>query len=337
MTTMKISRFAPSLPAVCAAIAAMIGSAVPRAMSQQVGGSVSPESSSALRVDVSASVPVDEFLRGEDVPVDVTLRNSGRVAFVVDDYGEYLRNRIFVYVRNADSGALLLPRDGAPRSLVDSLELLPGQTKTVRVYPAAAYDISKHGRYHVTVAAASGERTSCSTAVSFTVVEGVELASAARSFGGDGSRVRVFTLLYWPRKQGEALFLRVTDDPRRGGGVVGFVSLGGVVRVADPTMTFGGDGTVTIVHQIGRDRFVRTKLDVSSDKPVVLDRDANLLSADAVSERISTRLVEERIDERSAERSEENQGFFSRRRARTRKALPASTGESFDRKSASGE
>lgn len=278
-------------------------------------------------VDVSASVPVSEFLRGEDIPVDVTLVNAGRTAFVVDDYGEYLRNRVFVYVRNADSGVLLLPRAGAPRSLSGPLELLPGQTKKVRIYPGRAYDLSKHGRYHATVSAISGDSQSSSAPVSFSVVEGVELLSAARAFGDDGSRIRLFTLLYWARNNGEALFLRISGDPAKTREAVGFVSLGGIVRVADPTMEFGGDGTLTVVHQIGRDRFVRTKLDVSGDTPVVLERDSNLLSADALSERMSTRLIEERIDERSAGGGNEP-GFFTRRRMRTRKQLPASTGTS---------
>lgn len=309
-----------------AALLAIAAALYPHATLAQADSATAP---APFRMEVSATVPVDEFMRGEDIPIDVTLHNSGRSAFIIDDYGEYLGNRVFVYVRNADSGMLLLTRAGAPRTLVEALQLLPGQTKTVRIYAGTAYDLSKHGRYHATVSAESGGEASYARAVSFSVMEGVELARAARTFGADGARLRVYTLLYWPRKQGEALFLRISDDPKRGGGVVGFVSLGGIVRVADPTMSFGGDGTLTIIHQIGRDRFVRTKLDVSSDTPVVLERDTNLMSADAVSERISSRIVEERIDERSAEKSIEEQGFFSRRRARSRKALPASTGTSL--------
>ena len=81
-------------------------------------------------------------------------------------------------------------------------------------------------------------------------------------------------------------------------------------------MSFASDGTVTIVHQISRDRFARTRLDASSFPLKVLEHDDNLLSADAVSERIVTQLVSDRIEAREAEKADEGGGLFRRHRTR---------------------
>ena len=82
-------------------------------------------------------------------------------------------------------------------------------------------------------------------------------------------------------------------------------------------MSFGSDGSVTIVHQISRDRFARTKLDASSFPLKVLERNTNLLSREAVSERIVTQLVSERVEAREAEKADEGGGLFRRHRTRT--------------------
>ena len=82
-------------------------------------------------------------------------------------------------------------------------------------------------------------------------------------------------------------------------------------------MTFAPDGTVTIVHQVSRDRFARTKIDASSFPLKIAERADNLLSADAVSERITTRLVSERVEALEAEKADEGRGLFRRHRTRT--------------------
>ena len=82
-------------------------------------------------------------------------------------------------------------------------------------------------------------------------------------------------------------------------------------------MTFDAKGVVTIVNQISRDRFAKTRIDASSFPLRILERNANLLSADAVSERIATQLVSERVDAHQSEKTEESRGLFSRHRTRT--------------------
>ena len=258
-----------------------------------------------------------EFVRGEDVTLSGVVRNTGSSAFIVDDYGPYLKNRIRLYVRDAATGRLLDPRPGAPASAVPSLSVKPGEEKPFTIRVGALFDLPQHARVQATAVVERGEgESAASHPVAFTVVEGIEFSSVVRTLPGDDSKLYRFSLLYWARDQVESIFLRITG-PSRDGPVVGFASLGNVVRVAEPTMAFAPDGSVTIVHQISRDRFAKTKLDASSFPLKVLERDDNLLSADAVSERIATQLVSERIEAREAEKADEGGGLFRRHRTRT--------------------
>ena len=276
-------------------------------------------------LSVEAAPATLEFVRGEPVVLNAKFANSGRTALVVDDYGEWLKNTVKVYVRNDDTHNLLLPRQGAPHSAVESLVLRPGESKTVSIRLGETYDLSSQGRFHATVVLDRDGETAESRPVSFSIVEGIELSARTRvPAGADESRPLRYALLYWTRNQGETLFLRVTD-PSRGGAVAAFVTLGALVRVADPTLEFDADGIATVVQQISRDRFARTRLDLDVTPPVVLERDANLLSADALAERMNARAISERIDERQAEK-EAGSGFFSRRRERTRKQISVKPG-----------
>ena len=257
-----------------------------------------------------------EFVRGEDVTLSGVVRNTGATAFIVDDYGPYLQNRVRLYLRDAATGRLLDPRPGAPASAVASLSVKPGEEKPFTIRVGAIFDLPPHARVQATAVVERGpEESAASHPAAFTVVEGIEFASVVRTLPGDESKLYRFSLLYWARDQVEGIFLRVTDPSRAR--VFGFASLGNVVRVAEPTMSFASDGSVTIVHQISRDRFAKTRLDASSFPLKVLERDDNLVSADAVSERIATTLVSERIEAREAEKADEGGGLFRRHRTRT--------------------
>lgn len=295
-------------------LAAALLAAAAALLPGRAAAEVSTTLSIGLRADRS------EFVRGEDVTLSGVVRNAGTTAFIVDDYGPYLQNRIRLYLRDAATGRLLDPRPGSPASAVPSLTVKPGEERPFSVRVGAFYDLPPHARVQATVVVERGENESAAShPAAFTVVEGIEFSSVVRTLPGDDSKLFRFTLLYWARDQAESIFLRVTD-PARDGRVVGFAALGNIVRVAEPTMAFAADGSVTIVHQISRDRFAKTRLDASSFPLKVLERDNNLLSRDAVSERIATQLVSERIEAREAERADEGGGLFRRHRTR----VPAS-------------
>ncbi len=293
----------------------LLAAALLAAVSALLPGRAAAEVSTTLAIGLKADRA--EFVRGEDVTLSGVVRNAGATAFIVDDYGPYLKNRIRLYVRDAATGRLLDPRPGAPASAVPSLSVKPGEEKPFTIRVGALFDLPQHARVQATAVVERGEgESAASHPVAFTVVEGIEFSSVVRTLPGDDSKLYRFSLLYWARDQVESIFLRITG-PSRDGPVVGFAALGNVVRVAEPTMSFGSDGTVTIVHQISRDRFARTRLDASSFPLRVLERDDNLLSRDAVSERIVTQLVSDRIEAREAEKADEGGGLFRRHRTRT--------------------
>ena len=258
-----------------------------------------------------------EFVRGEPIVLEGKLANQGTGPFIVDDYGPYLKNTVKVYVREAANGRLLDQRAGAPASLVDSLTVRPGEVKSFSVDLRRAYDLSRTGRYHAEVFVNRGPETALSRAVSFSIVDGVEIASSVRALSRDQRRLLRFSLLYMDRNKRQELFLRVTD-PTNPANVVAFVSLGAVVRVAEPTMGFGPDDTVTVVQQISRDRYARTRIDFSGETPKIAERDDSLLSMEAVQEDINTRLLMSRLVEaETAGQSQEKKGVFGRRTTRT--------------------
>ena len=280
-----------------------------------LAGRAPAEVSTTLSIGIRADRA--EFVRGEDVTLTGVVRNTGSAAFIVDDYGPYLKNRIRLYLRDAATERMIDPRPGAPASAVPALTVKPGEEKTFTIRVGACYDLPRHARVQATAVVERGpDESATSRPAAFTVVEGMEFSSAVRALPGDERRLYRFALLYWARDQVENIFLRVTD-PSQDGRVVGFASLGNVVRVAEPSMAFDADGVVTIVHQISRDRFAKTRIDASSLPLRILDRNENLLSADAVSERITTRLVSERVEAREAEKADEGGGLFRRHRTRT--------------------
>ena len=254
-----------------------------------------------------------EFIRGEALTVRGEIRNAGPTVLIVDDYGPYRNNAVKFFVRDTETGRLVLPRAGSPASAIPELTVAAGSARPYEVNLEDFYDLPG-GRYTVTAAVVRGEEIATSDPVSFTIVDGLELRAVMHFAPNRPERPLRYALAYWSRERREVLFLRVTD-PDRGNRLVGFVLLGGVVRVATPSMTFDGN-ELTIVHQIGRDHFCRTRLDVAAMPPRLIERNDNLLSADALHEHLATRLVEERIDEAAARRERESGGLFERHRTR---------------------
>ena len=133
--------------------------------------------------------------------------------------------------------------------------------------------------------------------IAFSIVEGIEIVSARNALGSNESRPLRFALLYWERSKRQDLFLRISD-PANHNRTVGFVSLGPVVRVSEPTMTFQGTSAVTIVQQTGRDHYARTVIDTSRLPLRVTSREDNLLSGEAFQQELNRRIISDRIRER---------------------------------------
>lgn len=273
-----------------------------------------PAVSATLRVQALMSQL--EFVRGEPILLEGKIVNQGVGPYIVDDYGPYLQNTVKVYLRDAANGRLLDMRRGAPASLVRSLTVRPGETGSFSVDLRQAYDLSRTGRYHAEVFVYRGSEVALSRALSFSVVDGIEIASAVRALARDQRRPLRFSLLYLDRNKRQELFLRVTESSPPA--VVAFVSLGSIVRVAEPTLAFGPDDVVTVVQQVSRDRYARTRIDFSGETPRIAERDDSLLSMEAVQEDINTRLLVSRLVEaESAGAGTDKKGVFGRRATRT--------------------
>ncbi|MBQ9726883.1 MAG: hypothetical protein IJV65_05180 [Kiritimatiellae bacterium] len=294
-----------------ALLAALAAAAALRAPAQ------TPVVSATLKVQASPAQL--DFVRGEPIRIDGKIANEGNAPLIVDDYGPYLDNPVKVYVREASGGRLLDPRRGAPASAVERLTVRPGETKDFSLDLRETYDLSRTGRYHAEVFVYRGPgEVAVSRKISFSIVEGVEIGSSVRALARDQRRPLRFALLCMDRNKRQELFLRVTDaaEPAR---VVAFVSLGSLVRIAEPSMGFGPDDTVTVVQQVARDRYARTRIDFSGDVPVIAERDDNLLSMESVQADINTRLLMSRIAEAEAAKKpkEERRGVFGRQTTRT--------------------
>ena len=282
-----------------------------------------PEVSAVL--SVTAKMDKAEFVRGEPVTLSGSVANSGETAFVVDDYGDWLRNTVKVYVFEGETGRMIMPRRGAPHSAVRELSVRPGSEKEFSVDLRESFDLPPHGRFQAAVVATRGgaggapDESAGSRRMAFSVVDGVELKSATRTRAGDERRPLRFSLVYWDQASRQNLFLRVSDAAT--GSIVAFYSLGAFLRVAEPSLVFGADDTAAVVQQVSRDRFARTVVSYAAGRESVVSRDDNLVSADAFSDAVSTRLVNERVDQVLQKRQEEKKGGFFRRH-KTRTELP---------------
>ena len=266
-----------------------------------------PRAAAAEKPFVSAALSVEasmaqlEFVRGEPILLEGKISNAGSGPFIVDDYGDYLANVVRANVREAESGRLLDPRPDAPRSLVEDFTLPAGRTKPFSADLRRACDLSRTGRYHADVFVCRGPETAVSRVLSFSIVEGVEIGYATRALSSDPRRPLRFALLYMDRNKRQELFLRVTD-PARGGAIVSFVSLGSLVRVAEPTMSFGPGDMVTVVQQISRDRYARTRIDFPDGAARVVERDDSFVSLQSIRDDANARLLLSRIADAEAEK-----------------------------------
>ena len=308
----------PAIIAICAAATAA-AAAPSTALDPAVSATLS----------VTARMEKTEFVRGETVRLLGTIRNAGDTAFVIDDYGEWLRNTVKAFVFDGEDGRMLMPRHDAPHSAVPVLTVMPGTEKDFSVDLSSICDMPKTGRFQaaviVTKGAAGGEpeENAGTRRISFSVVEGIELKSATRIRASGPRRTLRFSLVYWDQASRQNLFLRATDQTS--GEIAAFYRLGAFLRVAEPSLSFADDDTAVVVQQISRDRFARTVVSFAKGAERVVSRDENLVSADAFSDSVSSRIVNERVDRVLQEREKEKKGgFFSRRTTRTE--LPPSSG-----------
>lgn len=139
--------------------------------------------------------------------------------------------------------------------MVDYLELKPGQSKEYMFDLNLWYTMQDAMRYAVHAQVYSGENKWNSNRLLIDVVNGLEITSVSKAIPGYTDRIRKFTLKYLTRDKNEHLFLKADEEAA---GLVFVYPLGQLIRVQAPTLEVDRRGLVTVSHQAGRDRYVKS-------------------------------------------------------------------------------
>ena len=221
----------------------------------------------AESLKLNVSMEFESYVVHEAATVTLNITDFGATPFIVDDYGEYTANSVELVVRHETDGFQDRIREGAQ---FGSVMVTSGATETLTCRLNDWFRLTRQGRYTVQAVAHRGGEVVYSSLISFMVVNGLEILTEVHPVPGEEARTRRYTLLYLSRNQHEDLFLRVDD--MGGGGIVALFRLGAVMRYEKPRIEFGADGQLAVVHQIARDRFVRTRLVSNAETIKVLDR-----------------------------------------------------------------
>ena len=217
-------------------------------------GVLAPPSLTAASLGVAAKAAHEQFVRDEALTISLYVKNFGESAFIIDDYGDYQKNKIEIFLRHTRDGFLTI-RKGVP---FGSAMVMPGEAETFSVDLQKWFDNLKEGSYFVQIVVHRGEEKVATNLVKFDIVAGMEIGSTTRPVSGNDALSRTYTLLYWPREQVEILFMRVTEPPNDR--VVGMVRLGNVLRYEAPKIEFESNGRLIVTHQTTRDILVRTTI-----------------------------------------------------------------------------
>ena len=230
-----------------------------------VAAAASVVSAQSLQLDVS--LEYDSFVLNEAVTLSLAVTPLGVAPFIVDDYGDYTQNTLSVILRHEAEGFIDPVRTDPP---FGTLMAQAGKPEKVSCKLNDWFPLFRQGRYTVQVVARRGNESIASPLVTFQIVKGLEISSTVRMLPGQENLARRYTLLYWPRQQREELFLRIEEVPDDN--AIALFRLGRVMRVEPPRLEFGANGRVTVVHQIARDRFVRTVLRSDTDNLDVVEQ-----------------------------------------------------------------
>lgn len=207
----------------------------------------------SIRLDIG--VGCESFVVSEATELKLKISNFGATPFIVDDYGDHLANSISVVLRHE--------ADGFQEPLQKGLFFGPVMVASQKAQMFSCvlndwFPMMRQGKYTVQVFVNRGGETVSSKLLSFSVVKGLEILTEMHMLPDSDTRARRYTLLYWPRMQREDLFLRVEESPSDN--VVALFHLGTVLRYFQPRLEFAKDGRVSVLHQVSRDRYVRTIL-----------------------------------------------------------------------------
>ena len=158
--------------------------------------------------------------------------------------------------RSTDSGLEQLTRISR-HEFVSPFAVETGEGQKLEVFLADHYALDVANRFVAKpVLVHAGTRYEGLPRV-FDMVEGVNVTEASQLFQSRKNMQRDFSVVYWPRANGEHLFLKARDtNPER---TWRTTDLGYVLRITKPIVSVCKDGRIFVLHRLDQDRFVRTE------------------------------------------------------------------------------
>ncbi|MCL1856173.1 MAG: hypothetical protein FWF84_00810 [Kiritimatiellaeota bacterium] len=211
------------------------------------------------------TLPHKEFVTGEAIAYTLKIENHGASAFLSDDYGEGLKNKVEIRMMTR-SGTVLECKEGIP---FGEILVLPD---TAQEYTA---DLTRWftlpvGNYFVQAVITRDGDAVAARMLDFAIVSGLEIGTVTRAVPGEDAATRDYTLLYWPRDDQEILFLRMTESPS---GLSQLIQLGNVVRHITPTIAFPSKSTLVVTHQASQNLYIKTTIISEHSRFDILDRE----------------------------------------------------------------
>ena len=206
----------------------------------------------SLRVHVTSAH--EQFVRNENLIITLSIENLGESAFIIDDYGDYQKNKIEVFLKHPKNGYLPI-KEGEP---FENVMVMPKSEQTFKIDLQRWFSNMKEGSYFLQILVHKDKEVTLSNIIKFEIVSGIIIGSTTRPVSGKDTIARTYTFLYWPREQVEVLFLRVTETPDNK--VIGMVQLGNVLRYEPPKIEFANNGILIVTHQMTRDILIRTTI-----------------------------------------------------------------------------
>lgn len=206
---------------------------------------------SEIKVDLRFDYP--DYVSGERIRAVVDIANSSPGTIAVAPGS----NDVFFIEVSRASDAERLPRKSGARFIAD-FTLKSGEGQKFETFLGDRYDLSKPRRYLAKpVLVHNGTRYEGDVRA-FDVVDGLRIDGAMQMFSGKSSLQRNFTLLYWPRKGAEHLFLAAKDSgsSKR---VFETRDLGIISRMDRPIIGILPGGEVVVIHRLNTDQYIRTE------------------------------------------------------------------------------
>ncbi len=207
-----------------------------------------------LRIGFKVVEP--NVLRYEPIRIRLQVQNDTDEMLFLDEKDS--NARLYFRVTSKNGGAV---RRRDKRRISPRVLVRPGVRKEFKINLTPLFELSKEGRYLVTGYIEWGETTYATDPVVIDVSPGLEISTQTKTVPGYRDRRREYSLRYWHRNGEQLLFLSVDDLST--GANYGVFPLGPFMRLrgADPVVSFGVEGDVSIKHQLGARVFVTTYLE----------------------------------------------------------------------------